>query len=136
MQNENKIQADIVKWFSQYQPQDRGCLFAVNNNSTSAAAGMKQKSLGVHAGVSDLILHRFRIMIGCEIKSSDKEHDTHHIANQIEWGETVEKNGGLYFVFTSLEEFKDYISFGKEPKYTLAAIKELHKSSKSKVNFI
>lgn len=134
--NENKIQSDIVTWFSQYHPKDRGCLFAINNNSTSGRSGMKNKSLGVHAGVSDLIYWKDGWMVGCEIKSNDKEHNKSHILNQIEWGETVEKNGGLYFVFTSLKEFKNFVDDNVFPKYTLKEIKGLVDKSKSKVKFI
>ena len=133
---ENKIQSSIVLWFSQNRPQDSGCLFAINNNSTSARSGVNNKAMGVYAGVSDLILFKKGVMVGCEIKSSDELHDKNHVINQLKWGVTIEENGGKYFVFTSKDEFIDFITEGTHPKYDIKEFQKLINNSKSKVKFI
>lgn len=133
---ENKIQSDIVLWFSQNHHKDRGCLFAINNNSNSVQSGVNNKAMGVVAGVSDLILFKDGLMVGCEIKSPSKSHNRHHIINQLEWGDKITLNGGRYMVFISKQEFVDYIEKGIDPKYTLLEIKKLIDRSKSKIKFV
>lgn len=132
---ENKIQSDIVMWFSQEYPFYKGCLFCVDNSTYSKKHGASKKAMGVTRGVSDLILLWDGVTYGVEIKSHTKTHDKNHCKEQLEWGTQLELNKGRYFVFTSLLEFQRFILQGLPPKYDIGMISLKIEESKSKVKF-
>ena len=53
---EHQIQAQIVAYWNINYPQYRKCLFHVQQKAANALEGARFKTLGVVAGVSDLIL--------------------------------------------------------------------------------
>ena len=58
---EHRIQCSCVKWFNLKYPKLKGRLFAVpNGGRRDTVTGGKLKAEGVTAGVSDLILLKFR----------------------------------------------------------------------------
>lgn len=121
---EKQLQSEIVKWFSQNHPELRGCLFSVANRTLSLRDGQTQLAMGLFSGVSDLILFVNGRFIGLEVKEVGKAHKRSHIENQIEWGETVIRNGGEYYFITSVSEFNQVLN-NEIPRYTIAETKKL-----------
>jgi len=104
---EDNLQAEIIKYFWNNRPDERGLLFHVNNKARNKIEGNKMKALGTIAGVSDLIYlkpHASPIMI--ELKTQDGKQSIAQIA----WQELVHQAGYRYEVVRSLDEFKKLIS--------------------------
>jgi hypothetical protein len=109
---EGKIQAECFAWFWNTYPQYRKCLFHVPNENDRADSNIIQgairKSMGVVAGVADLILLVARGKYhGFCIEMKD-EHGTQKPA-QKEWQTIVELQGYRYEICRSLEQFKRII---------------------------
>ena len=112
--NEGKIQADCYRWCYNERPETRKLLFHVANENdradSNAIQGAIRKSLGLVAGVADLILLMPRGEYhGLCIEMKDA-HGTQKPA-QKEWQIIVENQGYLYRVIRSLEEFKELINW-------------------------
>lgn len=112
--NEGKIQAECFTWFWNTYPQYRKLLFhCANENDRSdsnAIQGAMRKSLGVVAGVADLICLIPRGGHGALLIEMKDAHGTQKPA-QKEWQVIVENQGYLYRVIRSLEEFKELINW-------------------------
>ena len=112
--SEGKIQASCFAYFWNTYPQYRKLLFhCANENDRSdsnAIQGAMRKSLGVVAGVADLICLIPRGGHGALLIEMKDAHGTQKPA-QKEWQVIVEKQGYLYKVVRSLEEFKKLINW-------------------------
>ena len=101
---EAKIQQEIYLWFhNQYclKNQDN-LIFSVPNESKSAREQMYKKSLGLTAGVSDLIVLTLGKCSFVEVKRQDgKQRD-----NQKNFEQKVKLLGFEYFLVRSLDDFK------------------------------
>ncbi len=108
---ESRKQHDLIMWFGQSWPEYRRLLFMVHNETENFKQRMYRKSMGQIAGVSDLILMlpMFGLMAGIELKAPNSTHKTEHIKRQLEWGQKVIDNGGLYIMSSNIEEVKKYI---------------------------
>jgi hypothetical protein len=104
--NELQLQAEIFKWHWNNIPEERGLLFHVNNKARNKIEGNKFKSLGVIAGVTDLIyLKPGGRPIFVELKTEEGKQSP----QQKEWQKTVESAGYDYRICRDLETFKTYI---------------------------
>jgi len=134
--NEKQLQAKMIMTFSQLYPNDKGLLFAVNNEANSDKQAMTFKALGVVRGVSDLIYCLDGKLIGIEVKYSGRKHSRAHIMNQYQWGMRIQLSGGDYYIVSSLEAFLSVIEGNiNNQVYTLDKIYALLKDSKSTVIF-
>lgn len=111
--NEGKIQAECFAWFWNDYPQYRRLLFHIPNENdrsdSNIIQGAIRKSLGVVAGVSDLILLVPKgLYHGLCIEMKD-EKGTQKPA-QKEWQTIVEAQGYKYCLCRSLAQFKNVIS--------------------------
>lgn len=111
--NEGKIQAECFAWFWNDYPQYRKLLFHIPNENdrsdSNIIQGAIRKSLGVVAGVSDLILLVPKgLYHGLCIEMKD-EKGTQKPA-QKEWQTIVEAQGYKYCLCRSLAQFKNVIS--------------------------
>lgn len=109
---EGRIQADCFRWFWNEFPQYRKTLFHVPNENDRADAnpiqGAMRKSLGVVAGVSDLLFLVARGPYhGLCIEMKD-EKGTQKSA-QKEWQAIIEAQGYKYTLCRSLAQFKEII---------------------------
>lgn len=109
---EGKIQAECFSWFWNTYPQYRKCLFHVPNENDRADSNIIQgairKSMGVVAGVADLILMVKRGPYGALCIEMKDERGTQKPA-QKEWQVVVENQGYRYVICRSLEQFKKII---------------------------
>ena len=110
---ENKIQYEIVTWFSQKYPQYRGLLFEANNDTYSRNHAMTRRAMGMVSGVSDLIfiVPGSGKIAGIEIKAEGSSHKKDHIKNQLEWGRTIMQAGGFYIMSSHTTVIKTFINF-------------------------
>lgn len=111
--NEGRIQAECFAWFWNDYPQYRKLLFHVPNENdrsdSNIIQGAIRKSLGVVAGVSDLILLVPKgLYHGLCIEMKD-EKGLQRPA-QIEWQSLVEAQGYRYCLCRNLAQFKNVIS--------------------------
>lgn len=101
---EQEIQQAIVKYFDYQYPKLKGCLCANLNNSKDARTGGINKSMGVVAGRSDLVLYLKGIAYHIEVKAPKGRQSE----AQKEWQNIIEKQGFSYYIMHSLD---DFISF-------------------------
>lgn len=105
--SEHQIQAQIVAYFNQHYPNYRKCLFHVNNKAKDSLEGARFKTLGVVAGVSDLILLAPNgITYLIELKDNTGRQSDHQKAFQ----QQAETLGHIYVVIRSLSEFQALLS--------------------------
>jgi len=138
--NEKQLQAACVIEFSQRHPEKAGQLWSVRNNTFSIRDGNTQKAMGMRKGVADLNFFEDGVLIGIEIKLPGSWHSREHILDQYIWGETITKEGGEYYMVTSVEGFLRVIEGGNIESdcpgvYTLREIKELLDSDRKTVGF-
>ena len=135
--NEKQLQAKIVMDYSQLSPEGNGLLWSTRNNTFSLRDGVTQKAMGMTKGVSDLIHFKNKIFTGIEIKIPGAAHKLLHIHDQFTWGEKITKQGGRYFIVTSLFGFWNVInnSDNRTGVYNLEQINELLKESNGTVVF-
>lgn len=109
--NESQHQHSFIMWFGQQYPEHRGLLFEVNNNVYSLHHASKRRSMGMVAGVSDLILvlPNSGKTVGIELKAPGSIHNKDHIRQQVEWGKKVVDNGGFYYITSDLDHLKNVI---------------------------
>lgn len=104
--SEHQIQAQIIQYFNANYPQYRKCLFHVQQKAANALEGARFKTLGVVAGVSDLILLAPNQVYFIELKDSTGRQSDHQKAFQ----QQAETLGHKYVVIRSLLEFQTLIS--------------------------
>jgi len=109
---EGRIQAECFSWFWNEFPKYRKLLFHVPNENdrsdSNVIQGAIRKSLGVVAGVADLLFfvaHGEHHGLCIEMKD---EHGQQKPA-QKEWQNLVERQGYRYEICRSLEQFKTII---------------------------
>jgi hypothetical protein len=109
---EDKLQASIVLWFGQKWPEYQELLFEVYNNPSNIKHAMHRKSMGMRAGVADLILIQPKrgLCFGIEIKAPGSSHNFNEINHQIKWGENLIENGGGYIMTSNIELIKEFIA--------------------------
>lgn len=104
---EQQIQQSIVRYFEYQYPQLKGCLCANLNNSKNKATGGINKSMGVVAGRSDLVLYYDGKAHHIEVKTpKGKQSEA-----QKEWEKIIENQGFAYYIVYSLDDFIFLISF-------------------------
>jgi hypothetical protein len=105
MNQEQKLQAEIVMSFSQQCPEDRGLLWSVRNMTINIQDAMTQRAVGMVSGASDLMYFKDNCFIGIEVKTPGSRHDKDHVQRQLDWGMKIERQGGLYFIVKSVSGF-------------------------------
>lgn len=109
LKKESKIQQEIVMWFNNNyclkESNPKCCIFSVPNEGMNLVEQMYKKSLGMKAGVSDLIiLMKNRIIfIECKDetgKQSEKQKDFEKIVNEL---------GFEYHIVRSVEQLKQIL---------------------------
>lgn len=105
-QTEDRLQQSCFMWFHNTYPALRGLLCYNLNNSANAIAGARDKSMGLQAGRSDMVLyyqcHAYMIEFKTDAGKQSK--------GQIEWQAAIERQGFTYVIIRTLDEFKVCIS--------------------------
>lgn len=107
--SESRIQYEIVSWYNNafclkhHNPQH--AIFSVPNESKDRKETMVKKSMGLKAGVSDLIILRPGETIFVEVKTATGQQSP----KQKEFQSIVEKLGHRYLLVRSLNDFKEKI---------------------------
>lgn len=122
---EGKIQSECYRYFWDNYPQYHGLYFAVPNENSrgdsNAITGALRRSMGVFHGVSDTLLliprngfHGLAI----EYKDEKGKQSVHQVA----WQRQIERQGYVYKVCRSLDQFKtiikDYLNEAPNPSTT------------------
>lgn len=112
-QEESRLQARCFTWCWNEHPETRRLLFHVENEGTHSNArdGARRKSMGLVAGVSDLILLMPRgpwHALCIEMKTTDR--NSGQSDDQKTWQKIVEAQGYRYEVVRTEEEFKELIN--------------------------
>ena len=107
---EHRIQRGCVNWFRLQYPQYRTLLFAVpNGGARDAITGARLKDEGVVAGVADLLLlvprHGYHGLC-IEMKKKGGVQSQ----SQKEWQKAVERQGYMYVVCRSIDEFVETVT--------------------------
>ena len=136
-QNEKQLQSAMVMKFSQTYPEKNGQLFSVRNTTFSVRDGQTQKAMGMKRGVSDLVFYGQGNMTGIEVKLEGSRHEHEHVTTQYTWGETIIREGGEYFIATSVEGFMSIIEGGElhPDVITLEMLKEKLDTEKKSIVF-
>jgi hypothetical protein len=103
---EHQIQAQIVNYFNQSFPTLRKCLFHVQNKASNSIEGAKFKTLGVVAGISDLVLIHSNGTCFIELKDDKGKQSEHQITFQRQLAQLNHD----YHIIRSLSEFKALLS--------------------------
>lgn len=105
-QPELKLQQDCYKFFWNQYPNLRGCLWRVENErKRSKYEQMIAKSTGLVSGVSDMMMVFNGEFHAIELKTESGRQTE----SQKKWQETIEKQGGTYYIIRTLEEFQNLI---------------------------
>ena len=112
--SEVKIQSDIAREFSVRYPNKRGQLFHISNERNHKVQAFQAAAIGIVNGVSDFLFFEwvpgFGInLLALEVKSPGSRHEVDHIRQQINWGKTLEEQGGSYRLVRSCKEAIDCI---------------------------
>lgn len=103
--NEKQLSSQIVREITNIQPEKRKQLFHIANERNSKEQVFEAKAIGIIAGVSDfLYFERNMPLIGMEIKVPGSFHKVDHIISQVEWGEVLEQQGGVWRLITTISE--------------------------------
>lgn len=103
---EKQLQAEIVRWFSDNHPEQKGRLFAIFNELVSPRQAAVRKSLGHVSGVSDLVYIATSDIVFIELKAKGSRHNAQHIRRQIAWGDAIlEETYHAHVFISSLDEF-------------------------------
>lgn len=117
---ESRIQGECVTWFRNTFPPLRGLLWYTKNEGfKSIREADLDKAMGLQEGVSDLILFLDGQFYGLECKTPTGRQSK----PQKKWQALIERNGGLYYIFRSLDEFKAIIIPILDGKYPLDTVK-------------
>lgn len=110
LNKEDKIQHEIVMWFSQTYPGLRGRLWEVNNDTYNAKHAMKRRAMGMIAGASDLQMFYAKKYAAIEIKAPGTSHDLQRIKSQLDYGADTILNGGYFIMSEKIEVIKAFIT--------------------------
>ena len=108
--SEARIQFEIVRWYNNtfclkfHEPQH--FIFSVPNESKDRKETMIKKSMGLKAGVSDLIIIQPDRVLFVEVKTETGRQSP----KQKEFQSVVELMGYPYLIVRSLEDFKQQIN--------------------------
>ena len=111
---EAQIQQSIFKWYhnnfclKHHEPQN--ICFSVPNESSNVKEQMYKKSLGLIAGISDLIVITKNEVIFVEVKTQTGRQSK----KQKEFQSKVETLGYKYLLVRSLEDFKKQMKLSKK----------------------
>ena len=108
--SEERLQSDIVRKFSELYPYKRGQLFHVANERAHQLQAFKAKSIGIVAGVSDLIYICSFGLKALELKAYGSSHKVEHLIRQVEWGKTIEEVGHQWRLIRSTQEAIHFIN--------------------------
>ena len=101
---EERLQYEIVTWFHNSVPEERGTLFAIMNETNRGAT---KKGLGLLPGASDLgYIAVDGSFVGFELKVPGSRHDVAHLKRQLSFAEKAIERGSLAFFVFSLDHFK------------------------------
>jgi hypothetical protein len=98
---ESRLQYECVKWYRNLSGYPQDNLWAVFNEGRDVNTKL---SLGLRAGVSDLLLKDHRGLVGIEMKYIGETHVVTHLIRQAEWIQNVCDKGGFC---DNLEQFKN-----------------------------
>ena len=111
---EGKLQADCVTYFWNHYPQYQKCYFAIPNENSrtdsNAITGAIRKAMGVTKGVADTFMAVQRGGYGglfIEYKTDIGKQSP----EQKQWEIIIQRQGYLYRVIRSLDEFKELINW-------------------------
>lgn len=135
---ESQLQSGIVRKFSELYPNKRGQLFHVPNQRSHQVQAFQAKSLGIYAGVADLIYIDIlygndTLILGLELKSPETRHKVEHIEQQLDWGRTLEACGGFWRICRTVDEAIAFISGDYENDVALS-IRDIEKMIKENGN--
>lgn len=112
--SEVKIQSDITRKFSELYPLKRGQLFHVSNERNNKIQAFQARSIGIFPGVSDFIyFDKFHprengtpcvLIVGIEVKEPGSRHEVDKVERQVDWGEILESQGGVWRLCRTTEE--------------------------------
>ena len=103
--NEKQLSSQIVREITNLQPEKRKQLFHIANERNSKEQAFEAKAIGIIPGVSDFLYFEKDIpLIGMEIKVPDSYHKVDHIISQVEWGEVLEQQGGVWRLITTVND--------------------------------
>lgn len=106
--SEDKLQAELFKWFWNNYPKYRLCLFHVpNEGKKNMKEAMKLKAIGVIAGIPDLILAFDRKVFFIELKKDDHSYLS---KSQKDLHLVYKKANNRVFVIKDLEKGKKLLS--------------------------
>lgn len=114
---EDRLQYECFTAFSdKYHPELYGNLIGTFQNSFNGGSGSRKKSMGLVAGVADMLYFKpcDNKVRPIELKIAEQTHDVAHMIRQAKWIITVSGNDG-YFC-TSTEGFM-YLIETKSPIY-------------------
>ena len=105
--SESQIQSKCILWFSQTYPERRGDVFATFQETINKIQGGQRNSMGLVAGVSDIIyINSLKNIIGIEMKAPKTYHDTVHVLEQCRF---ILNNAHSGWFCISLESFQKII---------------------------
>ncbi|MGL4631541.1 MAG: hypothetical protein ACRCVT_10080 [Leadbetterella sp.] len=105
-QAESKLQAECFVWHWNSFPDYRRLMYANHNNSANAIQGAQNKAMGVVAGVADISYCFANRIHYIEFKT-----DSGYVSKeQQEFRDRVEKQGALYYIVRSFEQFESLIN--------------------------
>ena len=103
---ETQLQMACVRWFAFEYPNQKGCLFMVNNESRSAQEMAKNKKMGLTPGVADLLYLSPKGKLICiEMKYGAGRQSK----NQKIWQKAIEAHGAEYNVVSDFSTFMNLI---------------------------
>ena len=106
MKSEDRIQQECYLWFHNTYPELRGLLFhPANGGSRNSREGAKFKSMGVVAGVADLLFIFNSKLFAIELKTDIGKQSL----VQKKWESQVKNQGFDYYIVRNLDEFKHLI---------------------------
>lgn len=105
IETESRIHQNCYVDFHNTFPTLRGLLCYNLNNSKNKIDGARNKSLGLQAGRSDMVLYLNGQAIMIEFKNKEGQQSK----LQKQWQELLESNGFTYFIIRSLDEFQEKI---------------------------
>lgn len=110
---EHRIQSDCFVFFHNTYPEHRGKLAYNHANSRNAIDGAKNKALGLIKGRSDFSFYFNKTAYFLECKTPTGKQSK----EQKEWQKLMEDSGFEYFLFTSVDEFKEIIKNIIRPEF-------------------
>lgn len=108
--NEKQLSFQIVREITNIQPKKRKQLFHIANERNSKEQAFEAKAIGIIPGVSDFLYFELNTpLIGMEVKVPGSYHKVDHIISQVEWGEVLEQQGGVWRLITTVNDAKALI---------------------------